>query len=615
MIEFARPWLLTLIPVGLALLWAAFRWLSSPDVWRRACDPELVPHLTTPPAHGTVRKLLAAAAIAVVLAFVALAGPGLAKEPGQSYTSNAATLVLIDLSRSMNAADLGASRLQVAKLKAIDLLRQAERRQAGQYGVIVYAGDAFLLAPLTDDVRTLEVLLRSADSTVVPVDGSRLSRALAMAERLLDSATPGSARIIVMADDLDDAATARARALRLERATVSVLGVGTPQGAPVPGSRGGFERVAGNLVLARLNESGLRELAAAGGGRYARVAADDSDLTGLLEPEGSGTNQADADFARAREALQFQDLGYWLVLCLLPLLALGFRRGWLVVLAAVTIRIEPAQAVDWDSWWQRPDQIAHQAIHAENYERAYRYATTPSARGAALYRQGDFDAAGEAYGEGHSAADRYNLGNALTHGGQYRAAIEAYGLALERDPQHGAARFNRDIARQLEALARANQQGTDGSGQPGGEPGSHSSEAEERQAQDAGAERASGQPEDPSGPAGASGQSSQAGDPQASQPPGADEEAPAADGRANSPEQAERASEQERAPHDDDTQDPDANRDGRERGPPGPSASELRALDQLLRAVPDDPAGLLRRKFRWQYQNRADAPGHAPKRW
>ena len=129
--------------------------------------------------------------------------------------------------------------------------------------------------------------------------------------------------------------------------SLSVLGVGTPEGAPIPRASGGFVTDnRGQMAVPRLEERSLRKLAEIGGGRFATMSVDDRDLDYLLSGEAGGM----ADGGDENQATdQWRDEGPWVVLALLPFAALAFRRGWLLVILIVVMpRPEPAQASLWD---------------------------------------------------------------------------------------------------------------------------------------------------------------------------------------------------------------------------------------------------------------------------
>jgi Ca-activated chloride channel family protein len=217
--------------------------------------------------------------------------------------------------------------------------------------------------------------------------------------------------------------------------------VGTAQGGPVPLADGFLHDAQGHLLLAKRDDGALAALAAAGGGRYVPMSADGSDvdaLHGLLRTA-SGT------VPTAQKGDQWQDRGAWLLLPLLLIAALAFRRGWLLLLPLILLPCLPAtvQAGTWQDWWQRPDQQAAQALQQGQPKQAQQLARDPRWRGAAAYRAGDYAAAAKALEKAPGSDAAYNLGNALARQGQYPQAISAYDKALKIDPANADASANR----------------------------------------------------------------------------------------------------------------------------------------------------------------------------
>ncbi|MBS0460976.1 MAG: tetratricopeptide repeat protein, partial [Proteobacteria bacterium] len=234
---------------------------------------------------------------------------------------------------------------------------------------------------------------------------------------------------------------------------VDVLGVGTASGAPLPSADGRFVTdVQGSPQVARLDEPSLRELASAGGGRYAPISAADADLRAL----GVLTPRADAAVGKASaDVLAWRDDGPWLVLILLPLAALAFRRGWLAAVLLVgmlALPTPPAQAAPqgaWQGWWTRADQRADRALRAGDAQDAAALAQTPAQRAAAAYLKGDYAAAADGWSHLNDADAAYNRGNALAQMGRYDQAISAWQAALKQQPGMTDAQANIDAVRKL----------------------------------------------------------------------------------------------------------------------------------------------------------------------
>ncbi len=589
--RFLRPlWLLALLAVPLiVLLWR--RLLATRDPWRSVVDPHLLAALREPGAARGARGLLAVILLLLVLAVLALAGPAWQRLPQPLLRAESALIIALDLSDRMRAADVAPSRLARAKFKIADLLRA---RGDGQVALIAYAGDAFTVAPLTDDGGTLLSLLSSLDHETLPEQGQRADRAIRQAAKLLANAgfTQGDLLLVTDRSDARDQRAAREAAAAGLR--VSVLGVGSSAGAPVAQPGGGFLRDAsGGILLPRRDEDALRALATAGGGTYQPLAVDLADLRalGLLDPT------AGVFVLREEQATieQFQDEGIWLLLLLLPLAALTFRRGWLACVPLVLL-LTPPPAAAWDlgSLWQRDDQRAWQALQDDQHEAARALAQDPALRGSAAYRAGDFAAAAEDFAQSATADGHYNRGNALARAGQLQEALQAYDQALAQQPEMDDARTNRDIVeeeikRQPPPPEGQNGAPDDQQHSDDQEPGEQQEGEKSSEENQEGAGQPPPQPGDPDGQPGAE-QRPETQDDGGDQDDSQSAEQPDADAQQQFADEMEQALEQQ----PEDSQQSEV----RMPTPEETQASEQRqANEQLLRRVPDDPGGLLRRKF------------------
>jgi Ca-activated chloride channel family protein len=595
--HFLRPsWLLALPPMLALLFWLWRKQLRSRS-WQQVCDPELLPHLLLGRSRRRANWPLWLLLLGALLAVIALAGPAWHRQPQPLFRQQSALVILLDLSRSMAAADLKPSRLQHARLKVEDLLNL---RLEGQTALIAFAGDAFAVTPLTDDRNTIRALLQSLDPDLMPVQGSEPRRAIGLGLELLQQAGLKRGRLLLVTDeDRPERAMDAARQLPPKGVELAVLGVGTAAGAPVPLAGGGFLKDGrGDMVLPGLDETGLRALAGAGGGSYRRLSIDDGDLRGLLAGlENHRLDQAEQVAGKAGQ--RWREEGVWLLWPLVLLAALAFRRGWLLLLVLMMLPM-PAQALSWKDLWQRPDQQAAAAFAEGNFAQAGNMFRDPRWKAAALYRKGDYQAAAETLRQPESADDWYNRGIALARDGQLPQALEAYRQALSINPDLADARSNKKVVE--EALGQQQQQKEQKSGDPSedGQPGQNSPDSRESSS----SPKSDGESSQPSGDS----------PPQADRSP-ADrdqdgKEPAAAKGEPDPAETKDSTGEQNASPHQEGAER-EAKEQDRARDATAATANddalseeEQQAAQLLLQLIPDDPGGLLRRKFLYQYRQR-----------
>ncbi len=605
--HFLRPlWFVALLPLGL-LLWFLFFRKGAESNWETVVDERLLPHLLIKGARRSRRTALILTATGGLLGIISLAGPVWEKLPQPVFTAQDALVIALDLTRSMDATDVSPSRLERARYKIRDILDQ---RHEGQTALLVYAGEAFTVTPLTDDGETIKSQLNALDTNIMPVTGNRTDKALTMALDLLKQGGMGRGHVLLITDEADpDSAEESVRRLRSEGYQLSILGVGTRHGAPVLLPDGGFlQGKDGEIVIPVLDESALRRLASAGGGIYVRLTKDDQD-TRLLAGNFS-TVQPDGEQAGAEiTADVWREQGPWLVLCLIPLAALLFRRGYILVLALVLFPpTGPVYALDWESLWLRKDQRGQQAMDAGDYGRAADLFDDPAWKAAAQHRAGDYQAAIDILEELDGAESNYNMGNALARQGRYHEAIAAYDRTLVEQPDHADAKFNRELLEKELERQQAQQQQNQGTEQQQDQERQQGQEQQRGEGQQdpeqQGGEQQGGEQQD-------SGQQNQeqqqdrqqAGQEQPRPTQAQERQDQASMNEASEADKQEQARQQEQGEQGERPRDEGAEQHTAQTGDLK-TAEEQQATEQWLRRIPDDPSGLLRRKFRYQYQQR-----------
>ena len=594
-LHFLRPdglWLLAALPLIVAV--AIYRQRRS-DAWRQAVDAHLLSQLLA--GEGKRRTRLPwALLLGWTLAALAMAGPSWRQQAQPIYQASAPLVVVLDLSSRITATDLPPSRLLQARAKIGALLRA---RQGGQVGLVVYAEDAYTVAPLTDDAANVALYLDALSPEVMPRDGQRADRGIDWAVRLLRQTGALRGQILLVSDQADSEAALAATQARGLGLQVSVLGLGTPSGAA-------YRDGQGQIAQAALDETSLRAVATAGGGRYQRIASDDRDLKALdvLDASDGGALQ------RPGQARQWQDEGYWLLPPVMLLALLAFRRR--AVLAAVLavgllplsgqLQAQPRApmaAPTAGTMWERADQREHARL----------------AEGVQAYRQGDFATARKQFEGIDSDAGWYNLGNVLARQGDYDGAIAAYDKALARHPQMADAVANRavvDAARKRKSSSN-NSQGQ-GKGQQKPQQGQQQNQqGQQGQQNQQGQQGQQGQPQQGTqnpqqGQQGQQQSQSQKGQQNPASAgagqQGAKQEPPqAADAQAQAQADAQQRQRMQQA-----LQQARAGEAGKAavRGDGGTpqQREEQQAVEAWMRRVPDDPGALLRAKFQLENERR-----------
>ena len=571
-LHWLRPeWLLALPLLGW-LLWQRWHREKRAGRWQKIL-PVAFHRVLLSGGTGRSSKLpWIALGLGWLLALLALLGPSWQRVEQATQKPEDPLVVMLELTPEMLATDSSPNRLEQARRKLYDLL---QNRSDAQTAVIVYAGSAHTLVPLSDDMGTSRNLLEALKPSIMPQPGHRADLAIDKALTLLDQGALGQGRLLLITSSLSEQERSGIRqALQGHAPQLLILGIGSREGAPVVDESGQFLKDdQGAILLPRLDSPSLRAFALDVGGRYRQARLDDNDLRGL------GLLDDPRHLRDNGQTLQLDswaDQGYWLLLPLLLLVACAGRRGWLFCLPLLFIlQPQPAQAMSFTDLWLRPDQQGLRLLQQNKPLLAVEHFSDPLWQGVALYRAGNYAGAAQRFAEVNSASAHYNRGNALAMNGELEAAIDAWEQALELQPELEVAAQNKALVEKLLEQQRAAAQ----SEQPAEPPAPAESET----------------------PLSSSAQSS------ASSTTHNNEDHSSASNPATEPVPDEQL-DPEPAPHaDGEPGDEQTTR------APVPTANQTaeeqrQALEQWLRQIPDNPGELLRRKFWYEQQLHQDTP-------
>ncbi len=582
--HFLRPDWLWAIPLVVAATVLLARRRLTPGSWQSVIDPRLVPHILS---TGQIKNLTYRWWLILIggtLAALALAGPSWDRVEQPVFRSEQAIVIALDLSRSMDAQDLIPSRLTRARLKILEILQY---RSSGQTALVVYSSNAFTVTPLTTDSDTVAALVNSLTSDIMPSRGSYPLAAINKGRQLLEQAGVGLGEVLLITDGGSSPAAERAaEEMHAAGYGLSVLAVGTTDGAPIPRAGGGFvtDR-SGNIAVPKLEVSGLQRLAAAGGGHYAVMTADNSDIDRLLSGDAGAGPGSESDESLATD--QWQEEGPWLLLLLVPIAALAFRKGLVLCLLIFVLPIvEPAHAFTWEDLWLTKDQQAQRLLDGGNPADAAQLFEDQRWRAVANYRAGDYGTSAAGFDNLEDKVSVYNKGTALAKMGEFQAAIDVYDRLLEIDAGHEDAQYNRDLLQDMLEQQQDSQTGEQGNQENSAEAGGGAQQSEGQSESDqAGQEGATGDP-------GSEGEQSESSV--------RDEEGASQEDLEAMQQELERAAQQamqQSAEAQEEQGISEAEAEAMRR-----AQEQQQAMEQWLRRIPNDPGGLLRRKFRYQYQ-------------
>jgi len=618
--HFIRLWfLLAILP---AVVIAALLWFkkSNHGPWQHIISPHLLPHLLQGSSKKDNKLPIILLLIGWVLASIAMAGPTWSKLPQTVQKKVNARVILLDLSLSMLAQDIKPSRLIRAQHKLSDILDLSEE---GLTGLITYAGTSHVVSPLTDDTHTILSMVTSLSPEIMPIKGSNPASAIEKAAELLQQAGVNEGQILLITDDLPASfVNAAKQSINPSLTPVSVFAIGTNDGAPIPLSQGSFIRDRdGSIVVPKLNTQRLKATANALNGRFSTLSSDDEDINYLLGNSSRLLNdemkETDRDFDTWEES------GLALVLLLLPLAAIGYRKGWLsfILLPLVFTISTPSisEANTWDDLWTTKDQQGQQAWRNNELQKASGLFESPEWKASAQYKSGDYQGSAETLKEhvtsdiGNTADNHYNLGNALAKQQDIEGALTAYDKALELDPEMEDAKANKTTLAKIQKVQQKQQgdgDNKDGEKQEGDENQEESDqqssdqeqqqdESNQQQGESESEQQEQDQQQSPSDQQDSEQQEQQDASQQSQSEEQSQEEK---DAQAKQAEDEQNQEEQEQQATQQEIQESNLDKE------------DQQALEQWLRRIPDDPGGLLRRKFAQESKLRRNQPAEG-KQW
>ena len=250
-------------------------------------NPSLLRQLM--PSAGVYKRGVKFAMVFVAIAFVILgmANPQIGTKLEEVKREGVDIILAVDVSNSMKAEDLKPNRLENAKQ---EISRMIDKLQNDRIGLIVFAGESYTQLPLTTDYSAARLILSTIDVDVVPVQGTAIGSAIRLAMKSFAEGEKKHKVIVLITDgeNHEDDAIAAAKDAASEGVIVHTIGMGSPDGAPIPIYQGnvqvGYRKDNdGSVVLTKLDEQGLSEIAEAGGGKFVRASNQQSELDAVLK--------------------------------------------------------------------------------------------------------------------------------------------------------------------------------------------------------------------------------------------------------------------------------------------------------------------------------------------
>lgn len=318
MLRFEDPiylWMLLIIPI--LILMRFIVWRKRKRNLRKFGDPSLLKEMMPDVSkyRPTIKFCLLLSAITILIFMIAR--PQVGSKISHEKREGIEVLIALDISNSMLAQDVIPSRLEKSKLLIEDLV---DHFTNDKVGLVVFAGDAFVQLPITNDYVSAKMFLQNINPSLITTQGTDLARAISLSQSCFTQREHIGRAIIVITDgeDHEGGALEAAREAYKKGINVFILGVGTSKGAPIPDGNGGYLKDnSGQTILSALNEQMCQQVAKAGNGVYIHV-DNTSDAQEKLNKELSKLQSGISDtvvYSEYNE--QFQIFGIILLLLLI----------------------------------------------------------------------------------------------------------------------------------------------------------------------------------------------------------------------------------------------------------------------------------------------------------
>jgi Ca-activated chloride channel family protein len=617
-LHWMRPEYLWAIAPALVLFILLWRNTGKGGSWSKVIAADLLPFLIDGVETKKSRYPIVCLLGLWIIAAVAIAGPAFKKIPVPVYQKEDAVIVLLDLSPSMLAGDTAPSRVVQARREVLDLLTT---RKEGLTGLIAYSGAAFIVSPLTSDTETIALLAPNLAPTTMPIIGNNPIAAIKLASELRAGAGINKAKLLWITDELPEEDFDEIESLLLEsNFDVAILGIGSREGAPIPLANGGFLKDTNNaVVIPKLNETTLKKIANSTNGIYRRSVVSDADIAALVEFK-PNLEIDDSSEVLLQEFDAWQDEAPWLALLLLPFVAIGFRKGWLLGLLILVLPIEQSHADVWQDLWTTKDQQAAQALKQGDAKTAAELFEDPQWRAAAQHRASDFELAAKGFDQ-QTPASLYNKATALARAGKIPDAIKTYDEALKLNPDMDDAKFNKELLESLPPPPENEQQNDSDQKNDDQEKSDDKSEQQDDSQQQNDDSEQNNQDSQSNNDNSESDSEQENSNSEKDNNTDSNNEPEKDDNSESEPAEENQDDEQAEDPAEQQQSEPqqapeqEAEAANANSADAGLSDEEKNAIEQQLRLLQDNPGELLKRKFKYQYEQNGGAGDSGEQRW
>jgi Ca-activated chloride channel family protein len=437
-VNLEHPWYL-LIPVISVIIALFIKKSHSYKDLSKIADPHLLKYIIHIPVRQNTYKYLCMLGIISLLS-LAMANPRWGEREYKLYNANAAAVIILDVSNHMGCQDIKPTRSIRARQIASEIVKNFKQVN---FGLLAFAKNTHLIAPITEDQATLNNYLPAIDYRLVYQQGQELDSSIALANEMLDNEATHKKSIILLSSGNFNLKNFKAKY------PIYTIGIGTEQGAPMHDLEDQHIYVNGQLQITKLDSANLKKLAIDTGGKYFSYIDMQRDVKILNKYLISEHLQAGTE-----NTVKTWNDGYAYILALAALLiALSLQRGVIVLsLAAIVfLPINHSEAIELANLFKNHERQAFEAVERLDFEFAAKLFVDPYNQGVSLFKIQQYEQAIQAFKNNKRPEVNldalYNMGNSYYMLEQYNLAIESYEQVLELNPDHLDAKFNLELAR------------------------------------------------------------------------------------------------------------------------------------------------------------------------
>ena len=427
---------------------------------RKFIDEHLIEHLLVgdkSKKNQFIKTIITTAIFSLLI--IALANPRWGFTEIDSYKPNINLVLLVDLSRSMNADDEKPSRLERVKQEIKDIIDNIE---GVNIGIVGFANNSHVISPISSDKNAIEYLLPSITTDLISVQGSNIKVALKAASNLLKTSDGGINYVILMSDgDFENNIRKNQFDNSLENAGLISYSFGKNQGAPMKEEDGSYYKYGGKIIISKLGEENLRNLS--GNENFIKSSYLDDDLNKLKNI---------IQKKKIAEKSKYQTIRIWddkfyipLIIAMIMLLPF-FRKGSFFPVIIICFMVSfswPVQAksenedfseigtkITSGDIFRNKDQQAVKQFEENNFDAAYEGFSSSYNKGVAAFRKQNFEEAEKQFSTSGDGIDtQYNLANSQLMQMKLEEAIKNYEEVLAKNENHDDAKHNLEIAKKL----------------------------------------------------------------------------------------------------------------------------------------------------------------------